>query len=307
MAGRALKKTARPAGQPAGEMRHHIELTLITGLSGAGKSHALAAFEDAGFFCIDNLPPQMILPAAELFSHEGSKVEKVAVVSDVRGGQYFEEIERCLKDLDSKGIKYRLLFLEAADEVLLRRFKETRRPHPLSVHGDIFEGIKRERQMLAGLKLRADWVIDTTEMNVHELRASVVESVVPTGSMNMVVSMVSFGFKYGTPLDADLVLDVRFLPNPNYEPSLKGLTGINPAVRDYVMNTMATQEFLDRLMPLYDYLLPKYQAEGKSNLTIGIGCTGGHHRSVAIAERLATRYRKQNFNVILRHRDIEKE
>ncbi len=291
----------------AGGNDHPVELTIITGLSGAGKSHAMAAFEDAGFFCIDNLPPQMIPAAADLFSVEGSKVEKVAVVSDVRGGQYFEEIDRCLKDLDGRGITYRLLYLEASDQVLLRRFKETRRPHPLAPDGNIPEGIRREREMLAGLKQRADWVIDTTDLNVHELRSHIVESVVPVGTMGLVITLVSFGYKFGTPLDADLVFDVRFLPNPNYDPKLKPLTGVDKAVRDYVIKAQAVKQFFERLTPLLDYLLPMYVAEGKSNLTIGVGCTGGRHRSVAIAEWLAKRYRGQKYNVILRHRDIAKD
>ncbi len=288
---------------------HHngVELTLITGLSGAGKSHALAAFEDAGFFSIDNLPPQMIPAAAELFSHEGSKVEKAAVVSDVRGGQYFEEIDRCLNELDQKDMKYRLLFLEASDEVLLRRFKETRRPHPLAPDGDIPAGVASEREMLAGLRQRADWVIDTSEMNVHELRSRIVENIVPAGTMGLVIILVSFGYKFGAPLDSDLIFDVRFLPNPNYDPKLKSLTGVDKAVQDYVINTQTNKAFFDRLMPLLDYLLPMYLGEGKSNLTVGFGCTGGHHRSVAIVEELAKHYRGQGYNIITRHRDIGKD
>lgn len=286
---------------------HDIELTIITGLSGAGKSHAMAAFEDAGFFCIDNLPPQMILAAADLFALEGSKVEKVAVVSDVRGGQYFTEIDRCLNELDSKGMRYRLLYLEASDGVLLRRFKETRRPHPLAPTGNIPEGIKQERQMLTDVKQRADWVIDTTDLNIHELRANIVKSVVPKGAMGLVVTAISFGYKFGTPLDADLVFDVRFLPNPNYDPQLKPLTGIDKAVKDFVVGSGASEKFFEKLGELLDYLLPMYVAEGKSNLSIGIGCTGGRHRSVAIAEWLAKRYRRQNYNVIVRHRDLGKE
>ncbi len=295
------------AGKTRRRGQHGVELTLITGLSGAGKSHALAAFEDAGFFSIDNLPPQMIPAAAELFSHEGSKVEKVAVVSDVRGGQYFEEIDRCLNELDSKGMTYRLLFLEAADEVLLRRFQETRRPHPLAPNGNIPEGVRRERKMLAGLRQRAEWVIDTTEMNVHELRSGIVESIVPAGTMGLVVTLVSFGYKFGAPLGSDLIFDVRFLPNPNYDPKLKPLTGVDKSVRDYVINTQASNLFFERLIPLLDYLLPMYVGEGKSNLTIGFGCTGGHHRSVAIVEELAKHYRSQSYNIIIRHRDIGKD
>lgn len=286
-----------------------IEFTIITGLSGAGKSHAMAAFEDAGFFCIDNLPPQMIPAAGDLFSLEGSKVQRVAVVSDVRGGQYFEEIDGCLNELDSKGISYRLLYMEASDEVLLRRFKETRRPHPLAPTGDIPEGIRHEREMLSALKSRADWVIDTSDLNIHELRADIVKDVAPEGSGEFIVTFISFGFKYGTPLDADLVFDVRFLPNPHFEPELKPLSGLDKAVSNYVVRTKVTKEFFEKLTTLLDFLLPHYVAEGKSNLVIGIGCTGGRHRSVAIAEWLAKHYRagKYNYNVITRHRDLGKD
>ncbi|MHB1325463.1 MAG: RNase adapter RapZ [Thermoleophilia bacterium] len=285
-----------------------IEFTIITGLSGAGKSHAMAAFEDAGFFCIDNLPPRMIPAAADLFGLEGSKVQRVAVVSDVRGGQYFEEIDGCLNELDSKGISYRLLFMEASDEALLHRFKETRRPHPLGPTGDIPEGIHHEREMLSALKKRADWVIDTSDLNIHELRADIVKDVVPEGSGGFIVTFVSFGFKYGTPLDADLVFDVRFLPNPHFEPELKPLSGLDKAVSNYVVRTKVTKEFFEKLTALLDYLLPHYVAEGKSSLVIGIGCTGGRHRSVAIAEWLAKHYRadKYSYNVITRHRDLGK-
>ncbi len=286
-----------------------IEFTIITGLSGAGKSHAMAAFEDAGFFCIDNLPPRMIPAAADLFGLEGSKVQRVAVVSDVRGGQYFEEIDGCLNELDSKGVSYRLLFMEASDEALLHRFKETRRPHPLAPTGDIPEGIRHEREMLSTLKRRADWVIDTSDLNIHELRADIVKDVVPEGSGEFIVTFVSFGFKYGTPLDADLVFDVRFLPNPHFEPELKPLSGLDKAVSSYVVRTKITKEFFEKLTALLDYLLPHYVAEGKSSLVIGIGCTGGRHRSVAIAEWLAKHYRagKYSYNVITRHRDLGKD
>lgn len=287
---------------------HKIEFTIITGLSGAGKSHAMAAFEDAGFFCIDNLPPQMISAAADLFSLEGGKVERVAVVTDVRGGRYFDEIESCLTELDENGVSYHLLYIEASDEVLLRRFKETRRPHPLAPHGDILEGIRREKAILAGLKQRANWVIDTTDTNVHQLRAGIVREVVPGGKCELIVTMVSFGFKFGTPLDADLLFDLRFLPNPQYEPNLKALSGMDQAVRKYVVGSAMAKEFFQKIEDLLDYLLPLYQAEGKSTLVIGVGCTGGRHRSVAAAEYLAEKMRSNQAgcNVLTRHRDIGK-
>lgn len=288
---------------------HKIEFTIITGLSGAGKSHAMAAFEDAGFFCIDNLPPQMISAAADLFSLEGGKVERVAVVTDVRGGQYFNEIESCLKELKQKGVSYHLLYIEASDEVLLRRFKETRRPHPLALNGDILEGIRREKLILAGLKQLADWVIDTTNSNVHQLRADIVKEVAPGGKAEFIVTMVSFGYKFGTPLDADLLFDLRFLPNPQYDPNMKSLSGMDKAVSDYVVNSALAREFFQKIENLLDYLLPLYQAEGKSGLVIGVGCTGGRHRSVAGAEHLAEKMRgngQGSYNVITRHRDIGK-
>lgn len=290
------------------DSKRPIEFTVISGMSGAGKSHALAAFEDAGYFSIDNLPPQLIAAAADMFALEGSKVEKAALVTDVRGGEYFAEIERCLNELDAKEIPYRLLFLEASDKTLLRRFKETRRPHPLAPEGDIPEGIRREREMLSGLKERADWVINTSNLNIHELRQSVIREAMPGGAHELIVTTISFGYKYGTPLDADLLFDVRFLPNPNYEPALNPLTGLDRTVSRYVLESGDGQEFLNKVGDLLDYLLPRYLAEGKSNLTIGIGCTGGHHRSVAIAEWLANRYRSEDFryNVIIRHRDIDK-
>lgn len=285
-----------------------IEFTIISGMSGAGKSHALAAFEDAGYFSIDNLPPQMIAASADLFALEGSKVEKAALVTDVRGGKYFEEIERCLNELDSKDIPYRLLFLEASDQTLLQRFKETRRPHPLAPQGDIPEGIQREREMLEGLKQRADWVINTSNLNIHELRQSVIKDAMPEGLHELIITIISFGFKYGTPLDADLLFDVRFLPNPNYEPSMKSLTGIDRIVSNYVLTSRDGKHFTKLLGDMLDFLLPRYLDEGKTNLTIGVGCTGGHHRSVALTEWLATRYRveEKGYTVIVRHRDIDK-
>jgi UPF0042 nucleotide-binding protein len=290
-------------------MHHYFELIIITGESGAGKSHALAAFEDAGFFCIDNLPPPMIEATADLFVHEGSKVERAAVVTDVRGGEYFEELDKCLTELDSKKIPYKLLYLEASAKALLRRFKETRRPHPLAPDGDIPRGIEREKEMLSELKARADWVIDTSDLNIHQLRAHIVENVVPERTGGMIITVNSFGYKYGTPLDADLIFDIRFLPNPNYEPQLKQLTGLDQSVKDFVFNNNIASEFMDKLTPLLDFMLKMYIAEGKSNLIIGVGCTGGKHRSVALAEWLAERYRSGDYryNVIVRHRDMGKD
>ena len=290
-------------------MHSHVEMIIITGESGAGKSHAMAAFEDAGFFCIDNLPPQMIEATGDLFVHEGSKVKRAAVVTDVRGGEYFEEIGKCLNELENKDIPFKLLYLEASSEALLRRFKETRRPHPLAPDGDVLKGIQLEKEKLVSLKKRADWVIDSSEYNVHQLRAHIIENIVPQRASGMIVTISSFGYKYGTPLDADLVLDIRFLPNPNYVPDLKTRTGMDRAVKDYIFNNEIAAEFLEKLSPLMDFMLKMYVAEGKSNLIIGIGCTGGRHRSVAVAEWLAERYRSDEYgyNIIVRHRDIGKD
>lgn len=289
--------------------KHKIEFTIITGLSGAGKSHAMAAFEDAGFFCIDNLPPQMIPAAADLFSLEGGKVQRVAVVSDVRGGEYFREIESCLNTLDEKGISYHLLYIDASEEILLNRFKETRRPHPLAFDGDIQHAIRLEKEMLGELKERADWVIDTTNTNIHQLRAGIVREISPGGKAEFIVTLVSFGYKFGTPLDADLLFDLRFLANPQYDPKMKHLSGMDKAVRNFVVKSAMGKEFFRKIEDLLDYLLPLYQAEGKSGLVIGVGCTGGRHRSVAAAEYLAEKLRRHpvgNYTVITRHRDIGK-
>ena len=288
---------------------HEIEdFVLITGFSGAGKSQAMAAFEDAGYFCVDNLPPEMISSLAELFAHEGSKVERAAVVCDVRGGAYFEGFARVLDDLESRGLKHRVLFLDASADVLLHRFKETRRRHPLADGGQVSSAIVEEQRLLEPLRGRADVVIDTTDLSASRLRKIVVDKMLPQGTRGkLAVTLLTFGFKHGAPGEADLMFDVRFLPNPHYEEELRDLTGLDRPVIDYVAGSDGVEEFYGRLLPLLDYLLPAYAREGKAHLTIGIGCTGGRHRSVVIAERLRRDIAERDeYLVDIVHRDVDK-
>ncbi|MGZ5309281.1 MAG: RNase adapter RapZ [Solirubrobacterales bacterium] len=288
--------------------RHGVEMVVITGHSGAGKSEAIAAFEDGGYFCVDNLPPRMIAQLGELFRHEGSGVEKAAVVTDVRGGDYFDELVAVLEDLAAGGIEPRLLFLEADEDTLLHRYKETRRRHPLARSGRITDGIRAERSLLAPLRERADLVIDTTGLTGGELRREITTAMIGEGSEDgrLSLTLETFGFKNGPPRDADLTLDVRFLPNPHYVDELRPLTGHDPAVVEYVESGTQAGEFYGRLMPLLDFLLPAYVAEGKQHLTIAVGCTGGRHRSVTVADRIASEISKHNdMRLRLVHRDLE--
>ena len=284
------------------------DFVVITGFSGAGKSQAMATFEDAGYFCVDNLPPGMIRSLAELFGHEGSNVERAAVASDVRGGEYFDGLVRVLDDLDAAGLPYRVLYLEADDGVLINRFKETRRRHPLANGGSVEAALAQERALLAPLKARADVSIDTTDLSAVRLRRVVADKMLPHGRPGkLAVTFMTFGFKHGSPRDADLTFDVRFLPNPHYEAELREQTGLDADVIRYVENSDGIGEFYARLTPLLDYLLPAYEEEGKSHLTVAIGCTGGRHRSVVIAEHLVREYQARgDFLVEVVHRDVDK-
>lgn len=284
------------------------DFVVITGFSGAGKSQAMATFEDAGYFCVDNLPPEMIRSLADLFNHEGSKVERAAVASDVRGGEYFDRMVAVLDDLDRAALPYRILYLEADDGVLINRFKETRRRHPLANGGSVEAALARERALLAPLKERADISIDTTDLSAVRLRRVVADKMLPHDRPGkLAVTFMTFGFKHGTPRDADLTFDVRFLPNPHYEAELREQTGLDADVVHYVDSSDGIGEFYERLTPLLDYLLPAYEEEGKSHLTVAIGCTGGRHRSVVIAEHLAREYQATGaFMVDVVHRDVEK-
>jgi RNase adapter protein RapZ len=284
------------------------DLVVITGFSGAGKSTAMNAFEDAGYFCVDNLPPEMIRSLVELFVHEGSKVERAAVVSDVRGGVYFEALTAVIEDLQALGITHHVLFLEAAEQALSTRYKETRRRHPLAPAGSVVAGVASERALLEPLRARADLVIDTTGMSAAMLRSRIADELLPRQNTGrLALTFMSFGFKHGPPREEDLAFDVRFLPNPHYEHELRDLTGHDERVVEYVARDGRLGELYERLYALLDFLLPEYVSEGKAHLVIAIGCTGGRHRSVAIAEHLAARYRAHDdLTVNVTHRDIDK-
>ncbi|HEX5929858.1 MAG TPA: RNase adapter RapZ [Solirubrobacterales bacterium] len=284
-----------------------VTLVVITGHSGAGKSEAIAAFEDGGYFCVDNLPPRMIDSLGELFRHEGSGVERAAVVSDVRGGDYFDELLQVLEDLGGDGLKPQVLFLEADEETLLDRYKETRRRHPLAPDGRIVDGIRAERELLAPLRERADVVMNTSDLTGAELRRRIAEEMLGgEDGGELALTLLTFGFKNGPPRDADLTLDVRFLPNPHYVDELRPLTGLDEEVQAYVEQGTQAGEFYGRLLPLLEFLVPAYVAEGKSHLTIAVGCTGGRHRSITVADRIRRDLEGRDDVVVrVKHRDAE--
>ncbi len=284
------------------------DLVVITGFSGAGKSTAMAAFEDEGYFCVDNLPSEMIGSLVELFAHTGSKVAYAAIVSDLRAGSYFEGLAAVLDRLAELGVSHRVVFLEASEEALQTRYKETRRRHPLSPDGSVAEGIRRERDALAPLRARADVVIDTSGITAAQLRRKLADELLPTRTPGrLAITFESFGFKYGPARDCDLMFDVRFLPNPHYEPSLRPLTGVDQRVVEFIDRNGELGAFYARLHPLLDYLMPQYLAEGKSHLVVAVGCTGGRHRSVAVARALAERYQQApEYVVQVIHRDAER-
>jgi RNase adapter protein RapZ len=286
---------------------HEVELFVITGYSGAGKSEAIAAFEDSGYFCVDNLPPRLIASLGELFARGQSSVRRAAVVTDVRGGEYFDDLLAVLDELRSEDLSPVLVFLEASDETLVNRFKETRRRHPMAPDGRILEGIQAERAVLGALRERADVVVDSTGLTGAMLRRKIATDLLaPGSSAKLALTLLTFGFKNGPPRDADIVLDVRFLPNPHYREDLRPLTGRDAAVVEHVEAGELASEYYRRLLPLLDFLLPAYVAEGKTHLTIAIGCTGGRHRSVTVADRIA-RHVASRDDVAPRvvHRDVE--
>ena len=298
-------ESAQPAAPSAAPRLK--DLVVITGFSGAGKSTAMNVFEDAGYFCVDNLPPEMIRSLVELFVHEGSKVERAAVVSDVRGGVYFEALRAVVDDLDALGVTHQVLFLEAVEQTLVTRYKETRRRHPLAPEGSVAAGVAAERALLEPLRSRADLVIDTTGMSAATLRQKIAGDLLPGRvAGRLALTFMSFGFKHGPPRGEDVAFDVRFLANPHYEPELRDLTGHDTRVVDYIARDGRLEELYVRLHSLLDFLLEQYVAEGKAHLVIAIGCTGGRHRSVAIAEHLAERYRGHRaLDVAVAHRDID--
>jgi UPF0042 nucleotide-binding protein len=300
---------AEAAREPTLEAEPSLQdLVIITGLSGAGKSTAMNVFEDAGYFCVDNLPPRLIGGLIELFVHAGSKVERAAVVSDVRGGEYFDALQAVLDDLERLRLRHRVLFLDADDQTLLNRYQETRRRHPLSPEGSVAEGIAAEREQLEALKGRADVVIDTAGLSAAALRIRIVEAFLgQQAARKLAVTFASFGFKNGPLRDADLLFDVRFLANPHYEPELRELTGSDQRVVDFIDRDGRLSELYTLLEPLLDFLLAQYVLEGKAHLLVAIGCTGGRHRSVAVAEHLALRYSpNEDLLTQVSHRDVAK-
>ena len=286
-------------------MTERPDIVVVTGLSGAGRSTALRVLEDAGFFCVDNLPPGLAPALIGLVDREG-KLGRIGLGIDVRTGAFLNGAEETLSELEALGHRVQVIFLDCADDVLVRRFSETRRPHALSRTGDLHGAISRERERLAGLRARADIVIDTTEFSVHDLRHRLIDYIGRDPNRpSMLVRLLSFGFKYGVPVDSDLVFDLRFLPNPHFVDALRPKTGMDAEVSDYVMNAPETQKLLGRLLPLLDYVLPQYAQEGKAYLTIGLGCTGGRHRSVAMAEELG-RQLGDRHEVVVSHRDAQR-
>lgn len=283
-----------------------MEFLIISGLSGAGKSRAASVMEDLGYFCVDNLPVPLIPKFAELGMGGNGEYDRVVLVTDIRGGTNFEGLFQALDRLTAMKCSYRILFMDASDATIIKRYKETRRVHPLGEEcASLEQAIEMERQVLSPLRERADWIVDTTGLTLGQLRSKLL-SLFSKGTEEgkMEVHVLSFGFKHGVPMEADLVFDVRFLPNPYYVPELRGLTGLDEGVRDYVFSNPQSDEFLKRLSDFVSYLLPRYAEEGKTSLTIAVGCTGGHHRSVAVAHALAQVIAGQSFPVTESHRDM---
>lgn len=284
------------------------QLIIITGLSGSGKGSALKAFEDLGYYCIDNLPIDLIPLFAELCATSGEEYHRTAMVVDVREGEALRRFPRIFRQLKDSGADLRLLFLEASTPALIRRFSETRRPHPLTAKQAVTQSIAIERKKLQPIRALADAVVDTTPLTVHELRRTIMERFTEKKrDQSLQINVISFGFRFGVPPSSDLVFDVRFLPNPNFVASYKSRTGNDARVRRYVLSFKQTRELLSRLSGLFEFLLPHYVAEGKSYLTIGIGCTGGRHRSVVIANQLSKLFKSLHYRIAVEHRDVARD
>lgn len=285
-----------------------MRFVIVTGMSGAGKSTTLNTLEDMGYFCVDNLPIQLIMHFAEIAYNKENDIDNVAIGVDIRSGVYLEKLSSCLADLKESHYNYEILFLDSNDDVLIKRYKETRRNHPLARNGRIEDGIKMERVRIAFLRKEADYIIDTTSLLTRELKAELDKIFIQNAEYNnFIVSVVSFGFKYGIPRDADLVFDVRFLPNPYYELELRPLTGNDEAIQNFVMQFDEAEEFLNKIVDLMEFLIPNYIKEGKNGLVIGIGCTGGKHRSVTLANGIYKEMQALPYTVKIEHRDIEKD
>lgn len=284
-----------------------MRFLLITGLSGAGKSNAVGFLEDLGYFCVDNLPPTFIPKFAEMCMQSGGKIDRVALVSDIRGGEFFTNLFEALDKLEEMGLEYEILFLEADEEVLVRRFKETRRKHPLADGGPIIESIKKEKEVLSEIRGKADNVINTSSLTPGSLKEKIFNLYSSARREEyLYVSLISFGYKYSIPTDADLVFDVRFLPNPHYVEHLRSLPGNDSRVYEYLWKWSVTHKFFQKLLDFMEFLLPHYVREGRSHLVVAVGCTGGRHRSVAIAEKLSGDLQKKGFQLSVEHRDLHK-
>lgn len=283
-----------------------FEVLLITGMSGAGRTHAADALEDMGWYVVDNMPPKLLIPLVDMMTSSGSKVHKLAAVVDVRSRSYFDDLSEVLSHLDDLGVKTRILFLDASNEVLIKRYESVRRPHPLQHGNRLVDGILEERTLLANLKEHADMVIDTSSLSIHQLSTKLYEALLGSGPTTVSVHIFSFGFKYGIPIDADFVADVRFLPNPYWVPSLRELTGLDKPVSDYVLSSKGAKEFLDAYQRAISIAIDGYAREDKHYVTIAIGCTGGQHRSVAMSNALAERLRAQGLSVTVSARELHR-
>lgn len=287
-------------------MHDSMQLVIVTGMSGAGKTVAMQSFEDLGYFCVDNMPPALMGKFWELIKESG-KIKKVALVIDLRSRAFYEEVVEMIRSLeDENGISARIVFLDASNEELVARYKETRRSHPLAMDGRVLDGIMREREILKEIKSKATLLIDTTRLSPRQLREEIFHNFETSENTTFHINVMSFGFKYGIPIDADVVMDVRFLPNPYYVAELKEKTGLDPDVCDYVMNSEKTATFYSQYISMLRYVIPGYIDEGKTSLTIAIGCTGGQHRSVAIAQRIGDDLSGDGYTVNIKHRDMKK-
>ncbi len=285
-----------------------MRFVIVTGMSGAGKSTTLKTLEDIGYFCVDNLPIQLIMRFAEIAYASDNDINNVAIGVDIRSGVYLEQLSECLRALKDSEYNYEILFLDSNDDVLIKRYKETRRNHPLARNGRVEDGIKLERSRIAFLRKEADYIIDTTSLLTRELKAELDKIFIENAEYNnFIVSIVSFGFKYGIPRDADLVFDVRFLPNPYYNLELRPLTGNDEAIQDFVMQYDEAKEFMNKIVDLLEFLIPNYIKEGKNGLIIGVGCTGGKHRSVTLANGIYKEMETLPYSARIYHRDIEKD
>jgi UPF0042 nucleotide-binding protein len=286
-----------------------MRFVIVTGLSGAGKTQAIRSLEDLGYFCVDNLPPTLIPKFAEVCFQTDGKIDKVALVIDIRGGTFFDTLFESLMYLKEQQYGYEILYLDASDETLIKRFKESRRKHPLAPEGRVLQGIELERHKLREVRDRADNIIDTSKLATRDLREKITEIYGEVGQLEveLIITVLSFGFKYGIPVDSDLVFDVRFITNPFYIPELKKFSGKDVAVRDYVLGHDETKQFVSKLEDMLKFLIPNYLKEGKRQLIVSIGCTGGRHRSVAIANEIHERLKSEGHKVNIEHRDIDED